>query len=340
MKSLLAAVLIFAISACHTPQTKEPLDNSGNSVKKQASAMEQPGFTVPGSKPLTIIGYNQHARFSQDGSKIIFESSDRPSHKNSQIYILNLQTRREKRITFNDGIDTSPDFDPAGKKIIYASTTDEQKEIPDEAATDDGPGSEVYESFADGSEIKRLTNSQGFDGDCVYSRDGHHIYFSSSRDEDKGELFIMNSNGSQPHHLTTIKGHDGQVAPSPDGKSLLWTGTHPDRPGEQIYLADRNGQNIKVLTSKNAIHRDPSWSPDGKKIVFSSNRDDGTNYDLYVMNIDGTCLKRLTQTPANEVYPEFSPDGKSIVVTIKSVDNSQLFEVGYNEPKDCSADTP
>ena len=59
-------------------------------------------------------------RFSPDGSKIVMSYSD-PDVGNSEIYVLDLQTRISKRITNNSSIDVSGSFSPDGKNIVFNS---------------------------------------------------------------------------------------------------------------------------------------------------------------------------------------------------------------------------
>jgi len=77
---------------------------------------------------LTSKGDNGEAYFSPDGKKLIYQSKKRPEHYNSQIYIYDFETKREKRLNFNNGDDTCSYFSPDMKWIIYASTFDEIRE--------------------------------------------------------------------------------------------------------------------------------------------------------------------------------------------------------------------
>lgn len=107
--------------------------------------------------------------------------------------------------------------------------------------------------------------------------------------------------------------------------------------GGDIWLADRNGQNPRQLTSHPANELAPHFSPDGNWIAFSASYDNNT--DVYVMPTSGGTAQRLTWHPAADTVNGWSPDGKKVLfASNREVANSrsnQLFEVaitgGYEE---------
>ena len=80
------------------------------------------------ARAITSLGANSAARFSPDGSKLLFISSSRPSHRQAQVYELDLVRMQERRVTFHDGDDQGPTYASGGAKIAYSSDTDEIKE--------------------------------------------------------------------------------------------------------------------------------------------------------------------------------------------------------------------
>jgi Tol biopolymer transport system component len=375
MKKKLVPFLIVQSVILGGCQTSAPVPSSEEKLAiPQSSTNEIP--LPPLGQQITSEGDNGESYFSPDGKWLIFQSKQRPTHENSQIYTYELSTKKEKRITHHDGDDTCSYFSPDGKKIVYASTTDEIKEqvtfepeppkaappastpAPTASATP-APSAkkyewkfqpyEIYLADADGSHIKRLTQSKGYDAENVFSPDGRSILFTSLRDGDL-ELYTMRVDArgetSKPIRLTDKKGYDGGGFYSPDGKKIVWRGFHDEKGHAQIYVADRWGKNIKTLTQAEAINWCPFWHPEGKKIIFSSNRrlsndsDKKPKFEIYQMNADGTCLKRLTDGPGANILPSFSPDGKKISYTSNRTGKSQIYVMDYNEPKDCLPDLP
>src|SRR5579872_6461381 len=72
---------------------------------------------------------------------------------------------------------------------------------------------------------------------------------------------------------------------SPDGKRIAYHKSY------QIYLADADGSNAKLVKTGNPFNFVPLWSPDGAWLVFLS----GEHYDCHphLVKADGTGLKKL-----------------------------------------------
>jgi A/G-specific adenine glycosylase len=335
LKAMTVATL-FLFMGCKSAQTQ-------NTPAVAASPTTSPVARLTGA--ITKVGENQMGQFSPDGSKIIFQSQSRPTHKKAQIYILNLRTNRERRITYNDGEDFSPTFDPTGEKILYSSTTDEIKEhgliatpVTD-PLLDNSKASfqEIYESRADGSHIVRLTHGPGFDGSGSYSSDGSRVAFASQRDG-QFKIYVMDRKGRRQNRLT--KSLDFEYSPvfSPKGRNIAYE-THPNNSTSvQIATSDIYGKNIVPLTAHDGINRDPSWSPDGTKIIFSSNREDGKSFNLFLVTTDGKCLKKITGGIETDLFPSFSKDGKQIIYSSNKSGTFQIYIIDFEEPKDCLTD--
>ena len=71
----------------------------------------------------------------------------------------------------------------------------------------------------------------------------------------------------------------------------------------EIYVVDRDGDNLTRLTNNRAQDSSPRWSPDGDWIVFSSNADG--DFDLFVMDDKGGNQKRLTNNDFDAIEPDW-----------------------------------
>src|SRR5207244_3747928 len=90
-------------------------------------------------------------------------------------------------------------------------------------------------------------------------------------------------------------------------KDGLWRPTQLE-----IYVMNRDGSNIRQVTTNGKANFAPYFTPDGKRIIFASNMHDpkGRDFDLYLINVDGSALERVTWNPTFDSFPMFSPDGK------------------------------
>lgn len=288
-------------------------------------------------KQLTFGGENAEAYFSHDGKNLIFQTT-RDNYLCDQIFTMSSKGKKLKLVSTGKGRCTCSFFSPDGKSIIFASThlaSDSCPPKPDYSMGYVWPLYKSYEVFRakpDGSDLRRLTNSDGYDAECVFSPDGKKILFTSDRDGDL-ELYEMDADGKNVKRLTNSPGYDGGSFYSADGKlicfraqvltdsaqladyqNLLRQGLI--RPSKlEIFVMNADGTGRKQLTSNGAANFCPFFTPDGKKIIFSSNMQDpkGRNFELYLINVDGTGLEQITFNDVFDGFPMFSADGKKLV---------------------------
>ena len=142
------------------------------------------------------------------------------------------------------------------------------------------------------------------------------------------------ANGPQAHRLLTVETFFdmesvGSPNISPDGKNILFTRTWADRMNDQqvsnLWLADVEGERIRLLTSGNWRDTAPVWSPDGKRLAFLSDRDGTTQ--LYVMWLDTREVAQLTHLERAPSGLAWSPDGKKIAFTAFLPDENPILQV-------------
>jgi Tol biopolymer transport system component len=193
-------------------------------------------------------------------------------------------------------------------------------------------GYDLFSAAADGGDLRRLTESPGYDAEATLSPDGKTVVFTSVRDGDL-EIYTMAVDGTGVRRLTHEPGYDGGPFFSPDGKRIVY---RRDAPADdaalaryralladglyspamlEVWVMDRDGANKRQVTRLGAASFAPYFHPDGRRILFSSNHPDakGRNFDLYLVRDDGTGLERVTSDPTFDGFPMFSPDGKRLV---------------------------
>jgi len=288
-------------------------------------------------KMLTNGGENAEAYLSFDDAKLIFQST----HGDllcDQIFTMNIDGTDKKMVSDGDGRTTCSYFLPGDTKIIYASTQLAGKDCPPPPDRSKGYVWELYKSFdifsanADGSHIKQLTFTEGYDAEATVSPKGDKIVFTSTRDGDP-EIYVMNIDGSNQTRLTFQKGYDGGPFFSQDGKKIVFRASRPKTEEEladyedlaknglfrpttlEIYTMNADGTDIKQITNFGKASFAPFFFPDGKRIIFSSNvnNETGRNFDLYMINVDGTGFEQITFNESFDGFPMFTKDGKHIV---------------------------
>ncbi|HEU4561114.1 MAG TPA: hypothetical protein VFS20_24900 [Longimicrobium sp.] len=291
-------------------------------------------------RQLTFGGENAEAYFSSDGGQLIFQSTRPGGRPCDEIFTMDTLGRNPRRVSTGEGRTTCAYFFPGTerqRRLIYASTHAADTACPPRPDMRNGYVWALYDYdiwSADrlGRNLKRLTNTPGYDAEATISPDGGTIIFTSTRDGDL-DLYAMEPDGGNVTRLTHEPGYDGGAFFSPDGKRIVYRASHPTdtaaladynrllqqnlvRPTKlEIWVMDADGSNKRQVTRLNAASFAPFFHPDGKRIIFSSNHGDprGREFDLYIINDDGTGLERITHTPEFDGFPMFSPDGRKLV---------------------------
>lgn len=288
-------------------------------------------------KQLSFSGENAEAYFSGDGRQLIFQSK-RETRECDQIYEMNIDGSNVRMVSTGMGRTTCSYFFPDGKRILYSSTHLGSKECPPRPDFSHGyvwavyPSYDIFTARPDGSDLKQLTKTPGYDAESTISTDGKKIVFTSMRDGDL-DIYTMDANGKNVKRLTDELGYDGGAFFSADGKQIVYRSYHPQTPEEiarykekleenlieptvfEIWIMNSDGTNKRQVTKLGKASFAPYFFPDGKRIIFASNVNDpkGRDFDLYVVNVDGSGLERITFNESFDGFPMFSPDGKKLV---------------------------
>jgi TolB protein len=288
-------------------------------------------------RQLTFGGTNAEAYFSFDGQRLIFQSTRAP-YECDQMFTMKVDGSSQELVSTGKGRTTCGYFFPGGKKILYASTHGHSDLCPPKPDKSKGyvwgvfNDYDIYVANADGSNLKVLSASPGYDAEATISPKGDKIVFTSSRDGDL-ELYTMNVDGTGIRRITNSLGYDGGAFFSWSGKKIVYRGYHPTedaeiqeyknllseqlvKPGKmEIYTCDANGKNNRQLTNNGKANFAPFFLPGDKKIIFASNMNDpkGRYFDMFLINADGTGLEQITFGGHFNAFSVFSKDGKKIV---------------------------
>jgi len=252
---------------------------------------------------LMILLSFQSANPIFDRSLIIFESK---RSNNYDIYMLNLETMEEKRLTDHFAYDGQPSWSPNGQQIAFTSDRD--------------GNSEIYVMDRDGSNQRNLTNNLCIDCEPCWSLNGSEIAFRSIRDGGS-DIFIMNADGTDQRNITNSPTMDIEPAWSPDLKIAF---TSHRNTGRGIYVMNINGTDIRLLSKDPEEDHYPAWSPDGRKIAFVSRRCCNGWPSLFIQEIETGRVKHIPVPFNLPQYPTWTSDGNGIIFNNNQPD-SQLY---------------
>jgi Tol biopolymer transport system component len=299
--------------------------------------------------------------FSPDGKSIIFQAEEKDSgNPFYQIFTLDLETGKFRRVSPGVGKTTCSYYAPDGKKIIFASShldpkakekyAEEYRAREEERTSgkrrpykwDFDPYISIFEANPDGSGLKKLTDAAGYNAEGSISPDGKHIVFCSNRSGEANlELYIMDRDGGNVRKLTNAPGcYNGGPFFSPDGKRVIFRSDRTKKDHLQLYVINVDGTGERALTDDlNWVQWGPYWYQDNKHIIYAG-ADHSVmgrpNYDLYWMNVDSGKKVRITFAPGADVLPVFSPDGKKVMWTSTRDGrrSAQLYIADFTPPKD------
>ena len=215
--------------------------------------------------------------------------------KGKEIYVMDYDGARPKRITANGSINLSPSWSPDGKSIAYVTYKGNQPRLVIQNSA-----GEVHPAFAQKGELNSAP---------AWSPDGRLLAFSGARDGN-AEIYTLRISDGTLTRLTRNDDIDTSPAWSPDGRSIAFTSDRSGTP--QIYIMDADGGSVRRLTSELSYCDAPSWSvpaPD-EMIAFTARVPGG--FDIYVHNLKTGALSRLTDGSDINEWPRWSPDGRHI----------------------------
>ncbi len=287
---------------------------------------------------LTFGGENAEAYWAWNGDQLILQARGGATGQAcDRIYRMPVAGGERIPVSSGKGVTTCSFFLPGDHEVIYASTHLAGEACPPRPDMSKGYVWALYDSYdifranADGTNLRRLTDTKGYDAEgTVCGKDGS-IVFTSTRDGDI-DLYRMDADGSNVRRLTNTPGYDGGAFFNADCTKIVWRASRP-KPGKElddyrallaqglvkptkleIYVADADGADPVQLTYLDAASFAPYWHPSQSRIVFASNYGDprGREFDLWAIDTSGTRLERLTNAPGFDGFPMFSPDGRTL----------------------------
>jgi WD40 repeat protein len=187
---------------------------------------------------LLRTGDERYPSYSPDGTQIAFRGDldlAEPSG-DEELYVMNSDGTNVRQLTRNADFDSAPSWSPDGKRILFERALAGTFTPGVEAQEKD-----VYVMRADGSHVRRLTDSPGLDEGPEFSPDGTKIAFSSSRDGQQ-EIYVIDADGSNPRRLTDNPARDE----SPDWQGLPFD-TRGHRACGDVSLASGGASSVVAM---------------------------------------------------------------------------------------------
>src|SRR5205085_10783608 len=180
----------------------------------------------------------------------------------------------------------TPRVSPDGKRVVY--TVSDAVMTPDKSEY----VTQLWLANIATKQNMQLTFGDKSSSNPQWSPDGNWIAFTSSRKENKENLYLLRAGGGEAEPLTDIKSGVADFAWSPDGRWIAYVMTDPKTEEEEKNDKGKNdfrwvNENVKMarlyvipvardadgkraprrLTTEDYTVSGMDWSPDGSRIV-------------------------------------------------------------------------
>ncbi len=220
-------------------------------------------------------------RWSPDGSKIAFVSSDDPH--GAEVYVHWLDKNKTARLTQLEHSPSGLSWSPDGRRIAFSARV--AADAPQLVSPPDAPeGAE----WADPPRVETRLNHEA-DGVGVLDHGFDH-------------LFVVSAEGGEARQVTSGDyHHSSRPAWTPDGERLIFSANRHDdwereRRNSELYAVSVDDGDITPLTDRFGPDHTPSVSPDGETVAYLGYDDEVQTYqvtELYTMSVDGTNRQRI-----------------------------------------------
>src|SRR3982750_1767284 len=134
--------------------------------------------------------------WSPDGKRLVFQSEREPGNPFYQIYTLDLESGDTVRVSPGSGKTTCAFFRPGSDEVLFSSTHHDLQALAKQKAElefrasgkerryswDYDEQMDIFIARRDGSNLRQITDSPGYDAEASFSPDGKLIVFCSLRD--------------------------------------------------------------------------------------------------------------------------------------------------------------
>ncbi len=229
-----------------------------------------------------------------------------------EIYVTDPGSNEFTRLTDARGYDAEASYSPDGEWIVFASNRNAYNR---ELSAEETRLLEVDQSYfidlflmrADGSEVRQLTETPGYDGGPFFFPDGSRIIWR--RFDEAGliaDVWSMRPDGSDQRQLTDFGAMSWAPYVHPSGEYILFASNKLGFTNFEVFMVDVEGTKEPVqITHTDRFDGLPVPTPDGERIVWTSQRHGDENGQLYMADWNhDAAMAALAAAPARVANSE------------------------------------
>jgi len=205
----------------------------------------------------------------------------------------------QQQTFLTEGADADIAVDASGKRLVFTSTRH-------------GEHPKIYIQKSDGVSVTQLTSDASDDAHPVFSPDGKHIAFASTR-SGNWDIYLMDADGKNVVQVTRSPMHELHPSFSRDGSRLVFCALGARSSQWELWIVDLTNLTTRVIG--NGFF--PTWSPTDERIAFQRARQRGSRwFSLWTLDLVDGEARDVTEVAVSSnaaiVAPAWSPDGKRL----------------------------
>lgn len=247
-----------------------------------------------------------------------------------ELYDYEVGTGELSRLTHRVGYDAEGSYSPDGALIAFASN----RSAYDEPLTDDLKQRferdksllmDIYLMNSDGTDVRRLTTVDGYDGGPFFSPNGQRICWRRfSEDGAIAEIMTMKIDGSDQRQLTRLGKMSWAPYYHPSSDYLIFTTNRHGFGNFELYLVSADGKSPLVrVTGTDGFDGLPVFSPDGNQLVWTSNRTPQKKSQLFSADWNDAAARKLLGLDKPTETPVVEPNGSARVAAKSAARETQ-----------------
>ena len=257
--------------------------------------------------------------FSPDGKHIAV--TRRFNRFNEDIFLVNLLTGEEQRLTSGESDIVGITWHPDGEKLVYGVqrsdmrqgyilnvSTGEQERLAIEGFSFPKFAKREALLFYQQRQEKYQVASLSLEQEIASSpfpilvsdfnhRAPHYSSVSNqivyvSNESGNYELWLADTDGNNRQQLTQLEMTVKYPRWSHNGEKIVFLAPIAEEVGDKLYIVDVKTRQLSVLKTKHRNHNKPTWTLDDKQVISAIY--DGDYADLYAIDIETGNAKRIT----------------------------------------------
>lgn len=222
------------------------------------------------------------------------------------IFTTDMQGKGLKRLTKEKGYDAEASYSPDGQWIAFASNRNgytQKLEGEDLKYFQQDPSymMDIYIMKADGTGVRQLTNSKGYDGGPFFSADGKKITWRRfAPNGATAEIYTMNIDGSDQKQVTRLKSMSWAPFFHPSGDYIIFGSSVLGYANFELFIVDAEGKHDPVrVTFDDGFDGLPVFTPDGQNLSWTHRNEKGES-QIVMAAWDDLAARKLLGLPAQD----------------------------------------